>query len=111
MKTDSSAFYYSGYTSSVRNVLKTMNVKYKDSAGKAEWSRVYAENFESVVNQQKIQNRSMPNVKGMGLKDALYLLENMNVKVIVKGRGKVKSQSLEAGTAFQKNQIVTLELN
>ncbi|HKP31545.1 MAG TPA: penicillin-binding protein, partial [Chitinophagaceae bacterium] len=110
-KTDSTAFYYSGYTSSVRNVLKTMNVKHKDSAGQAEWSRVYAENFESVVNQQKIQNASMPNVKGMGLKDALFLLENMNVKVIVKGRGKVKTQSLEAGKGFQKNQIVTLELN
>ena len=32
----------------------------------------------------------MPDVKGMGLKDALYLLENINIKVIMKGKGKVR---------------------
>ncbi|MEI9911878.1 MAG: PASTA domain-containing protein [Bacteroidota bacterium] len=31
----------------------------------------------------------MPNVKGMGLKDALYLLENMGLKVTVKEGGKL----------------------
>ncbi len=53
----------------------------------------------------------MPNVKGMGLKDALYLLENMGVKVSVKGKGKVANQSVGAGSAVSKGMTVVLELS
>jgi cell division protein FtsI (penicillin-binding protein 3) len=47
----------------------------------------------------------------MTLKDALYLLENMNMKVVVKGRGKVIAQDVLAGAVVNKNQTVTLLLN
>jgi cell division protein FtsI (penicillin-binding protein 3) len=47
----------------------------------------------------------------MGLKDALFLLENMQLKVVVRGRGKVKTQSMDPGMAFTKSQTITLELN
>jgi cell division protein FtsI (penicillin-binding protein 3) len=52
----------------------------------------------------------IPNLKGMGLKDALYLLEEMDVKVLAKGKGRVVGQSLLPGLPVQKNQVVTLEL-
>jgi cell division protein FtsI (penicillin-binding protein 3) len=45
------------------------------------------------------------------LKDALYLLESMDLRVSAKGRGKVKTQSMEPGTALQKNETITLQLN
>ena len=47
----------------------------------------------------------------MGLKDALYLLEGMNMKVVTKGRGKVSVQSIDPGTTINKNQLVKIELN
>jgi cell division protein FtsI (penicillin-binding protein 3) len=47
----------------------------------------------------------------MTLKDALYLLENMNVKVVTKGRGKVVAQDILPGTTINKNQTITLLLN
>jgi cell division protein FtsI (penicillin-binding protein 3) len=53
----------------------------------------------------------MPNVRGMGLKDALFLLENMGVRVSVKGKGKVTSQSVSAGEAIAKGASVVLELS
>ena len=49
-----------------------------------------------------VSKQVMPNVKGMGLKDALYLLENMGLKVSVKGKGKVANQSVAPGTAIDK---------
>jgi len=52
----------------------------------------------------------MPNVKGMGLKDALYLLENMGLKVAVKGKGKIVTQSVVPGTSLAKGITVMLEL-
>jgi cell division protein FtsI (penicillin-binding protein 3) len=47
----------------------------------------------------------------MGLKDAVYLLENKGLKVTITGRGRVMNQSLAAGTNFNKNQNIALILN
>jgi cell division protein FtsI (penicillin-binding protein 3) len=67
-------------------------------------------NHYPVLNTQPVGKNNMPDVKGMGLKDALYLLESLNVKVNIRGRGKVKTQSIEPGAALPKNQVVTIEL-
>ena len=53
----------------------------------------------------------MPDLNRMTLKDALYELENRNIKVIVKGRGKVVAQDVAPGSIVKKNQTVTLLLN
>jgi len=55
--------------------------------------------------------QQMPDVRGMGLKDALYLLENLGLKVMMKGRGKVQTQSIVAGTPLTKGTPVTIELD
>jgi len=56
-------------------------------------------------------NGLMPDVVSMGAKDAIYLLENMGLKVIIIGRGSVKSQSIPAGTKINKGDIVKLEMS
>jgi cell division protein FtsI (penicillin-binding protein 3) len=53
----------------------------------------------------------MPDVKGMGLKDALYVLETAGMKVQVNGRGKINNQSVAAGSPVAKGQQITLSLN
>jgi cell division protein FtsI (penicillin-binding protein 3) len=47
----------------------------------------------------------------MGLKDALYLLERENLRVAVRGRGKVMVQSLEPGSEIRKNETITIQLD
>lgn len=108
---DSSTYYYAGYTPSVKEVLNTLQFKYYDSSANGDWSRVYTYDYKPVINKQQVQKQVMPDLKGMGLKDALYLLENMNMKVLVKGRGRVVSQSIGPGISYAKNQSVILELN
>jgi cell division protein FtsI (penicillin-binding protein 3) len=53
----------------------------------------------------------IPDVVGMGLKDAVYLLENRGVKVIVEGYGSISFQSIPAGTRTRKGNIIYLRLN
>ena len=43
--------------------------------------------------------------------DAIALLENLGIKVNVRGIGKVKSQSVKPGEKMEKNQLITLELS
>lgn len=52
----------------------------------------------------------MPNVKGMGLKDAMFLLGNAGLKARVRGSGKVISQSIQEGAAIGKGLSVSIEL-
>ena len=107
---DSSAYFYAGYSPDIKNVYKTLHVSYTDSVSQGSWSSVYPDNYQPMLRANYVRKQVMPNVKGMGLKDALYLLENMGVKVRVKGRGKVMAQSIAPGTALIKNNMVLLEL-
>ncbi len=111
MTRDSAQFFYAGATRDMQHVTRTLGVSYIDSAGKNEWSRLYASGQLSVMNGETVTRQTMPDVKGMGLKDALYLLESMDLKVAAKGRGKVRTQSIPPGAALKKNEPVSIQLN
>jgi cell division protein FtsI (penicillin-binding protein 3) len=74
---------------------------------------VKCNNTDSVFHcsYAKIKSNIMPNVKGLTIRDAIYLLENMGLRVSFTGYGKVESQSIEAGTNIKKNSSVTLTLS
>jgi cell division protein FtsI (penicillin-binding protein 3) len=110
-KKDSSAFFYAGYTKDIKNVFSTLNVKYTDSIGQQTWSSIFSNDYKTVVRGNSIRKQVMPNVRGMGLKDALYMLENMGVKVSVRGKGKITAQSLPPGAQLAKGVTVILELS
>ncbi len=67
------------------------------------------------VNQQTKpftpEEAKIPNVVGMGLRDALYLLESQGLQVKPVGRGAVVRQSLQPGAKFQKGQQIVIELS
>jgi cell division protein FtsI (penicillin-binding protein 3) len=92
-------------------VLNTLKIAYRDSTANGEWSNVFAENYEPVMKSSAIKKQAMPSVKGMGLKDALYILEGMGMKVNIKGKGKVVSQSVAPGSTISKGATVSLELS
>lgn len=108
---DSNNYRWSGYSNDAKNILSEMKVKYVDSASTGKWGYVCNENYTPVIKELAVAKQTVPDVKGMGLKDALYLLENMSIKVQVKGKGKVVNQSLTAGIAANKGQTITIELN
>ena len=58
-----------------------------------------------------LESGKIPDVRGMGARDALYLLERKGIKVEVKGMGKVRKQSLTPGSPVRKYQTIQLELS
>lgn len=68
-------------------------------------------NGQQTKQIEKHELSKVPNTYGMGLRDALYLLETAGLKVIVVGKGKVVSQSLQAGTSFIKGQTISIKLS
>jgi cell division protein FtsI (penicillin-binding protein 3) len=63
------------------------------------------------VVEEKIYYGTVPDVKGLGLKDAVYLLENEGMKVQVVGRGLIQGQSVAPGTKVIKGQKIVLLLS
>jgi cell division protein FtsI (penicillin-binding protein 3) len=59
---------------------------------------------------KKWKEDESPDVRGMGLQDAVYLLENKGILVKVLGKGSVVKQSLEAGSNYEKGVEIVLEL-
>ncbi len=53
---------------------------------------------------------TMPDVHGMGARDAVYMVESRGAAVILKGKGKVTAQSKAPGTTIKKGEKVVLTL-
>ena len=64
----------------------------------------------SAAKVQKVSLSSVPDVTGMSARDAVYELERRGIKVMVYGRGKVKSQSLAAGKQVTHDAVCELKL-
>lgn len=74
--------------------------------------------FEDIKNndlykakEAKLEVGVVPNVVGMGLIDAIYVMENAGYKTKVTGKGKVMKQSVAPGDKLKIGAGVTLELN
>lgn len=81
----------------------------KDIASK--W--VMTSRKDSVIEYKyrRVKKYLVPNVKGMGIQDALYILENAGLKVTVRGIGSVQKQSVRPGAYFKRGDRITIELS
>jgi cell division protein FtsI (penicillin-binding protein 3) len=113
--TDSSVYNFYGMKNDLAAIFSFLQTPFTDSALKGNMREVNMKNNFSTLNAPLYSSASSgsvtPNVVGMGLKDAVYLLENAGLKVTATGRGKVMNQSLTAGINFKKGQTVSLILN
>ncbi|HEY1009854.1 MAG: penicillin-binding protein [Daejeonella sp.] len=67
---------------------------------------------KGVINPEvRVIDGFVPDVSGMGLKDALYVLGNSGLRPLVRGSGKVVKQSIAAGSKVGKGYPIVLELN
>ncbi len=108
---DSARYFYAGSANAIKNVLSFLQIPYVDSIQQSQWANMYAGNNKPVVKHNLVKDKLMPNVRGMGLRDAIRLLEPIGLRIEVSGNGKVAAQSIEAGLPFAKGQVVRLKLS
>jgi len=60
--------------------------------------------------ERDLRNGNMPDLRGMGIQDAIYLLESYGLVVEITGSGSVQSQSISKGNKFFKGSVIKLEL-
>jgi cell division protein FtsI (penicillin-binding protein 3) len=109
-KRDTSWFHYAGYSSEVKHVFDKLKVKYTNTNSESDFVTVTNQTGKAAVYNIKISEKQMPSLKGMALKDAVAVCENIGLKVAVRGKGKVASQSVEPGNTIAKGQLINIEL-
>ena len=100
----------SGYKKDTQRVYKALGMKVHFAAEAEIVNVARTENGFSFREMNYVEG-TVPDVRGMGLKDALYLLGNAGLRPIVKGYGKVIKQSVGAGMRVAKGYPVIIELN
>lgn len=94
--------------------LKQLNVKSNSASIPYSFNPVWgkAKTTDSYVELSTAQpdKKRVPNVVGMGAKDAVYLLESYGMKVHLSGVGKVHTQSIPSGSMVRKGEYITLTL-
>jgi cell division protein FtsI (penicillin-binding protein 3) len=99
-----------GYRTDINNVLRELDVRYKRTASN-DWVATRESGDTIRLVGINIKKGLVPDVRGMSLRDAVFLLENSGYKVKYNGKGKVLRQSPEHGARYFEGQIVSLEMN
>jgi cell division protein FtsI (penicillin-binding protein 3) len=99
-----------GYRADINEVLKNLDVRYRRTSDD-DWVATRESGDTVSLAGIKIQEGLVPDVRGMSLRDAIFLLENTGLRVKVNGKGKVLRQSPEHGARYNEGTIVSLEMN
>ena len=91
--------------------LHGIDKSFNDYAINGDWVTVErGEDGQITMREAKLSNNRVPNVVGMDITDAVYLLENMGISTEFTGQGVVKEQSLHAGDTVKANSTMYLKL-
>jgi cell division protein FtsI (penicillin-binding protein 3) len=99
-----------GYRADIDEVLKNLDLRYRRTADD-DWVATRESGDTVSLISVKIQPGLVPDVRGMSMRDALYLLENKGLRVKISGKGKVLRQSPEHGARYSDGTVVSLEMN
>jgi len=99
------------WTNDIKSIYASLNIDDKVIFPvTGNWIIANTDESDLIFDEVAFNQNTVPNVIGMKAKDAIYLLENSGIQTTIKGRGKVKRQSLKAGKTIKENQSIVLQL-
>lgn len=99
-----------GYAADTYNVLAQLGFSGLPGGIQSEWLNPVRRSDTIVIREHAMIDNLVPDATGMGLRDALFLLENSGMRVVVKGKGRVIRQSIMPGTRIRSGDVIELEL-
>jgi cell division protein FtsI (penicillin-binding protein 3) len=107
---DSMQYVFGGMKKELMNLSSELKFSFNDALN-GNWRTVALKNNSVQLQVLNTGTSTVPELRGMGLKDALYVLETSGMKARVNGKGKVINQSVTAGSTVTKGQTIVLYLN
>lgn len=104
-----------GDMNAARYVLRELNIPFRqdwtdESDGATVWGRAQNSGNSISLVSNNTPMEIVPDVRGAGAKDAVYMLESRGLKVRIEGVGHVVSQSIPPYSKFKKGQTIHIKL-
>jgi cell division protein FtsI (penicillin-binding protein 3) len=99
-----------GYRTDINEVLKNLDVRYRRTSDE-DWVATRESGDTVRLAGVKVEKGLIPDVRGMSLRDAIFLLENKGMRVRHNGKGRVLRQSPGHGARYYEGTTVSLETN
>ncbi len=98
---------------SYQQVMSALGMKaVSEAMSKQSMARLSTDTAKNIsIKSQSLVKGTVPDVSGMSLRDAVYLLETSGLQVQVRGRGAVQWQSITPGSAAVKGQSILIQLS
>jgi len=93
-----------GYKKDFQNVFEFVGIEYNNKS-KSNWVAVDPNDNKMLIDKKSIKKSKVPDVRGMGARDAVYVLENLGLSVELQGKGQVKKQSIRPGAKATEQRI------
>jgi len=100
----------SGNQRDLIQISNKLGISNHSEAPNAEWVKTQIVNNSVLWKENNLTPEQVPNVVGMTLKDAYFVLENAGLKVQIQGFGRVKTQSIAPNSKLRLNQKIELKL-
>ena len=111
-KNNSSPYTKNGDNGDAQIVLNELDIPF--DADNSNWIIANVKKDQVLLKARKIEqdlkSGFIPDLRGMGIQDVLFLLENSGLKVHFSGKGTIKKQSIEKGERFKTGSKIILEL-
>ncbi len=107
----------SGNMTAASYVLNNLGVNNSTSWGETDyqgapvWGTAVNNTSDVAMNKTEMSLDTMPDMRGMGARDAVNMLESEGVQVVIRGRGKVVKQSIDIGEQLHEGDTCVLELH
>lgn len=99
-----------GGAQELKTAMAKSGVRFNDKSQGSQWAVAISAEEDVSIRQRNMSKDKVPNVKGMPLNDAVFLLENFGLRVKVEGHGEVVTQRPAAGTELIKGTQIKLVL-
>ena len=102
-----------GDMAATARLMRTLDIPHEshvDTDGNDVWGEAYAHEGKVYLNSTESEEGQVPDVRGMGARDAVYYLESLGLRPTLHGIGSVTKQSIPPGSPLTKGQTIDLEL-
>ena len=100
----------SGLAEPLKQVFKELKLPVADKLVSNGWAQVSGDSVLAEIDEKQVNSEGVPDVVGMGLRDAILLLESNGFQIKAVGRGSVQHQSVRPGEKVKKGTEIVLQL-
>ena len=100
----------SGMANQTRPIYKELGMRVRIPSKNPDWIQVKRNEEKIEIVPGTVERGLVPNLRGMGVADAVFLVEKSGLRTSIQGVGKVVRQSPAAGARLKPGQTVVLVL-